>query len=654
LESPQINYFQNYFIQSNQMKQTITHSIILLIFSFVVLSSNMTHAQCNAPSNLQYSYSNNVSTFTWDAVPGAFSYTIQLKYPSYDWTNLEYEETVTSNTLAMTGIMQSITLDWRVQANCVSGGSTYTQSTSPFIIPCPEPLGLNVTNITTTGATLNWTPAVGYSTFTSDFVLGYRLAGTTNNWTSLGHTFNSTKNITGLLAGTTYEWCVNQTCAYANSNPVISTFTTAVPPCNAPTGLASTNVSPSQADVSWTAVTNALSYSVEYKTTTATTWTTAIITSTTSYTITGLTASTQYDWRVKTNCTGGSSAYTAAQMTTPNLNSCGVPASLNVTNLGNTNATMNWLPVSGATSYTLYYKMTSISSWLIVNGITSTAYVKTGLSLNTPYEYKVRANCSAGSGVFSPVATFTTLNCVSFGNNTNEWIDLFNIGSINRTSGAEVGGYANTGVSTNLTIGSIGNATRFSAGFAGAVRNQNMCIYIDLNRNGSFDEANERVYGAAFVATAGIINFTVNIPSTATPGITAMRVIMSKNGSGAITGCFTGFQGETEDYTVNLVTPTARLSAEISGNFAENIVENEAIILAYPNPSSGVFRVTLSSTIEPVSYQVVNLTGNVLQKNSMEKNEELNIDISRASNGMYLLRVLDKEGKQHIQKLYKE
>lgn len=634
------------------MKKTITHSISLLIFSFVVLSSNMTQAQCDAPANLQFSYSNDVSTFTWDAVPGATSYILEFKYPNVTWSQVALRRTLTTNSFAYTGFMQSLSLSWRIITVC--GTTTGNFAESIFTTPCPEPLNPTVTNITTNSATVSWQIAPGFKTTVSDFVAGYRLANTNNAWTTLGHTQGSSFNITGLLPGTTYEWCVNQTCINFNSNPVISTFTTAVPPCDAPTGLTSTNVSPSQADVSWTAVANALSYSVEYKTTTATAWTTAIITSTTNYTITGLTASTQYDWRVKTNCTGGSSAYTAAQMTTPNLNGCGVPASLNVTNLGNSNATMNWLPVSGATSYTLYYKMASISSWIIVNGINSTAYVKTGLNLNTPYEYKVRANCSAGSGVFSAVATFTTLNCVSFGNNTNEWIDLFRLGSINRTSGAEAGGYANTGASTNLTIGSIGNATQFSAGFAGAVRNQNMCVYIDLNRNGSFGEANERVYGSAFVATSGIINFTINIPSTATPGVTAMRVIMSKNGSGAITGCFTGFQGETEDYTVNLVASSARMSSEISGNFTGDNAENETLMVAYPNPSSGIFNVTLSSNIEPVSYQVVNWVGFVLQKNDIEKNEELYIDIRNAPTGLYLLNVLDKDGKQYVKKLYKE
>ena len=87
--------------------------------------------------------------------------------------------------------------------------------------------------------------------------------------------------------------------------------------CNAPTGLASSSVTNSSATVSWTAVSGASSYAVDYKTSAASTWTSAATaTTSTSVNLTGLVASTVYNWRVRTNCSSTSSAYSTANFTT--------------------------------------------------------------------------------------------------------------------------------------------------------------------------------------------------------------------------------------------------------------------------------------------------------------------------------------------------
>ncbi len=57
------------------MKKLIT----LFAMAFVVFSSVHTNAQCVSPTNLAATNSNNVSTFSWDAVPGAVDYTIEIK-----------------------------------------------------------------------------------------------------------------------------------------------------------------------------------------------------------------------------------------------------------------------------------------------------------------------------------------------------------------------------------------------------------------------------------------------------------------------------------------------------------------------------------------------------------------------------------------------
>ena len=67
------------------MKKLIT----LFAMAFVVFSSVHTNAQCVSPTNLAATNSNNVSTFSWDAVPGAVDYTIEIKQVFDDWAYAE-------------------------------------------------------------------------------------------------------------------------------------------------------------------------------------------------------------------------------------------------------------------------------------------------------------------------------------------------------------------------------------------------------------------------------------------------------------------------------------------------------------------------------------------------------------------------------------
>ncbi len=195
------------------------------LFSFLIALAAISDAQgqCTAPANLQTSYANNVTTFSWTPVNGADSYAIELKQSWDSWTAPEFGDYTTNNVYTLTGIMQSISIDWRVKTICASGESVY-QYAPTFTLPCPQPGNLNTTNISMTGATINWTPAPGYNTMVSDFYMSYRQSG--GSWISLGHTQATSKVITNLKANTIYEWRVTQTCAYTNSTTVTSSFTT--------------------------------------------------------------------------------------------------------------------------------------------------------------------------------------------------------------------------------------------------------------------------------------------------------------------------------------------------------------------------------------------------------------------------------------------
>ena len=87
--------------------------------------------------------------------------------------------------------------------------------------------------------------------------------------------------------------------------------------CGDATGLTATSITQTSATVSWTAVSGAISYDVDYKTNASSTWiNAAIATTATSVNLSALTAGTLYDWRVRSTCTGGSGNYVQSQFTT--------------------------------------------------------------------------------------------------------------------------------------------------------------------------------------------------------------------------------------------------------------------------------------------------------------------------------------------------
>ena len=91
--------------------------------------------------------------------------------------------------------------------------------------------------------------------------------------------------------------------------------------------------------------------------------------------------------------------------------SCPIPGSFTVTNIGSTSATLNWTAAGTATSWQIC--MNGDESNLIE--VSSTSYTLTGLTPETNYTVKVRANCGSidGMSAWSLEKSFTTYSCVA-------------------------------------------------------------------------------------------------------------------------------------------------------------------------------------------------------------------------------------------------
>lgn len=83
---------------------------------------------------------------------------------------------------------------------------------------------------------------------------------------------------------------------------------TACNACGVPTNLSATSILSNSATLNWTAVQNAISYTIQYKATNSTAWTTTTSTSN-SKSVTGLSSNTSYDFKLMSTCSSKSSVY---------------------------------------------------------------------------------------------------------------------------------------------------------------------------------------------------------------------------------------------------------------------------------------------------------------------------------------------------------
>jgi hypothetical protein len=100
-------------------------------------------------------------------------------------------------------------------------------------------------------------------------------------------------------------------------------------------------------------------------------------------------------------------------------------------------------------------------------------------------------------------------------------------------------------------------------------------VFIDWNSDGDFDDANESVLTSAVIASTATFTGNINVPTTIIPGnSTVMRIVLVETTvPGNITPCGNYANGETQDYTVNFVKPSADVGIISFNNFPENICD---------------------------------------------------------------------------------
>ncbi|MFZ1528052.1 MAG: fibronectin type III domain-containing protein [Ferruginibacter sp.] len=280
---------------------------------------------------------------------------------------------------------------------------------------CDNVTGLASSSVTQTGATVNWTAVSGALNYDVDYKLN-----SSGTWANAATATTSLSvALSSLTAASLYDWRVRANCTGAAGAYAQAQFTTAsVPTCNAPAGLTTGSITQTSASISWAAVSGAADYDVDYKESTSSTWiNVATATVNTSAALSGLTASTIYDWRVRANCTaiGLNSSYSTVQFTTSAPPSCNAPAGLTAAAVTASGATVSWSAVSGAANYDVDYKLNTSGTWInAATATTGTSVALSSLTASSLYDWRVRANCTAvGLSSSYTQAQFTTAAVVT-------------------------------------------------------------------------------------------------------------------------------------------------------------------------------------------------------------------------------------------------
>ena len=319
----------------------------------------------------------NSITLKWDKSDTANSYKLEMK-KNGEWTVLT---TTTGTSYTVTGLSPSTSYEFRISGiNGTLVGSASTATSTTAEEPAPDAVtGLKASSATTSSITLTWNKVTNAASYQVDIYKN-------GTWTKLTDTTGTSYTATGLSAGMSYQFRVRavKNGKYSESTTLTaSTNAAAVPKPDAVTGFKASSATTNSITLTWNKATNADSYQIDIYKNGA--WSTLTKTAGTSYTATGLSAGTSYQFRIfALNGSQSSSSVQTTANTKPSMVT-GFTASSETT----TTITLTWNKVSNADSYQIDAYLNG--KWTYLTKTEGTSYTATGLSAGTSYQFRIYA-----------------------------------------------------------------------------------------------------------------------------------------------------------------------------------------------------------------------------------------------------------------------
>ena len=333
------------------------------------------------------------------------SYNILRSTDGTTWTTL----TSTTNSYSDTGLTADTNYAYKVSAVNTLGTGIESSTVQQRTFGLPDP----VTTITlspqsTTQINLSWTqPNLnGFS------LVGYTVQQSTDSgatWTTLSTQTSTTYSATALTQNTVYDYRINTENTFGSIDGTSNAATTYPIATNLISGVTQSDT---EIQVTWNAIAGngAVQYSLERSVDSGVTWTpaTIYITSTT-FTDTGLTPLSGYNYRVTSVNSAGLSSTSISSNTVTTFGPPEAPTNLALTALLNAEIKLDWSaptvtnggPITG---YNIE-RSTNGSTWsVVINNISGLTYTDTGLTTSQVYYYKVSAVNAYGISVFSSSA----------------------------------------------------------------------------------------------------------------------------------------------------------------------------------------------------------------------------------------------------------
>lgn len=424
---------------------------------------------CAIPSGLNATATATGIRLSWKPVAGVTTYKIEVENEGPLSAPYHVEVTVNDTVYLPTGLSSNEKYKFKVRSICGNNQSDWSAAFK-FATgagstgggnngPCLTPGGLMVTGTAAGSATLSWNAVAGAASYSIEVE---NASGNNQFYSFTTTTPNTTFTLTGLGTNLQYKFKVRTNCNSGHSDwsPWLVFNSTSGAGsgntgCSVPTGL-SASVSGGVVTLSWNAVAGALTYTLEVENGQGnnTVFHAEVTVSGGTYQPAGLLANKNYKFKVRANCSGGQSAWSAWQLfnsTAGNVSTtgqCAAPTGLSAV-YSDSVAVLSWNAVAGALSYRVEVEDGDHTPpFNVAVTVTGTTYTVTGLaSGNVEYKFKVRANCSFLTGAWS--------SSLFFGSGGNG-------GGNNGNGGNGGNGGGNCGVASGLGANALTNSAVLS------------------------------------------------------------------------------------------------------------------------------------------------------------------------------------------------